>query len=170
MHPEGPMKIRWLFLACLFCYIGVGTADLAMAAEEEPVEAAGLREAIVEFARELIGAHYCYGHASPEEGFDCSGFTMYVFSNFGYPLPHGTADQMKLGERIGNRQDLAVADLVFFATTPRKDYPSHVGIYLGDGKFIHAPSTGKKVCEESLSASYYVKRFLEGRRILEEDE
>lgn len=96
------------------------------------------------------------------KGFDCSGFTMYVFKQFGITLPHSSYDQSKLGQKVA-KDDLRAGDLVFFNTSGKG--VSHVGIYVGDGKFAHA-SSSKGVTISSLSDSYYVKRYMSARRVM----
>ena len=102
---------------------------------------------IVKFARRMIGIPYVYGGTSPRTGFDCSGFTRFVYLHFGIALPHFAASQWDMGERV-SRQGLRPGDLVFF------DGLGHVGIYIGNGLFIHAPHTGLRVEIDSLSGWY----------------
>ena len=113
----------------------------------------------------LIGIHYRRGGSSPENGLDCSGLVRYVFrENRGADLPRTSAEMSKLGEHV-EQKDLQPGDLVFFHTL--KHAFSHVGIYLGDNKFIHAPSAGGTVRIESMDLSYWKKRFNGARRITE---
>ncbi len=115
------------------------------------------------YARSYLGFKYNYGGSSPA-GFDCSGFTMYIYDKFGYKLPHSAAAQICLGEKI-SRDDLVGGDLVFFATKGNGRI-SHVGIYLGDGDFIHASSRLGRIKINSLQDNYYRIRYCGGRRIL----
>ncbi len=109
------------------------------------------------------GVDYRPGGRSHQTGFDCSGLVAYVFNEaYGLALPHSTLAQSALGEPI-DASMLQPGDLVFF-NTQRKPY-SHVGIYLGDGRFIHAPRKGSVVRTESLRARYWAKRFDGARRI-----
>ena len=109
------------------------------------------------------GVDYRSGGRSHQAGFDCSGLVAFVFREaYGLALPHGTQAQSGLGEPI-DASALQPGDLVFF-NTQRKPY-SHVGIYMGEGKFIHAPRKGSVVRTESLRAPYWVKRFDGARRI-----
>jgi peptidoglycan DL-endopeptidase CwlO len=106
------------------------------------------RTRIVLFARRLLGVRYVYGGTSPSSGFDCSGFTRYVFAHFGVTLPHYTFGQYDLGHSVP-RSRLQPGDLVFF------DGVGHVGLYIGHGRFIHAPHTGTRVSVDSLSGWDY---------------
>lgn len=116
-------------------------------------------------AMSLIGIHYRRGGTSPENGLDCSGLVRYVFrENRVAELPRTSAEMSKLGEHV-EQKDLQPGDLVFFHTL--KHAFSHVGIYLGDNKFIHAPSAGGAVRIESMDLSYWKKRFNGARRITE---
>jgi hypothetical protein len=116
-----------------------------------------LRKSIVQTARRFIGTSYRWGGASPEEGFDCSGLTMTVYRLNGLDLPRNSWDQFRAGKSV-SRKALQAGDLVFFATSGTNRI-SHVGIYIGHGKFIHAPSQGKAIRTESLNNSYFVNRY-----------
>lgn len=116
-------------------------------------------------AMSLVGIHYRFGGTSPEHGLDCSGLVRYVFRQAeGTELPRTSAEISKLGEKV-ERKDLQPGDLVFFNTLRRTF--SHVGIYLGDNKFIHAPSTGGAVRVESMDLAYWKARFNGARRVVE---
>jgi cell wall-associated NlpC family hydrolase len=113
---------------------------------------------VVTYARHLLGIRYSYGGTSPRSGFDCSGFTRFVFAHFGVALPHYSVAQFNLGRRVA-RRSLKPGDLVFF------DGLGHVGIYIGRGRFIHAPHTGTRVSVEPLRG-WYSARFVGARRVL----
>ena len=114
-------------------------------------------------AMSLIGIHYRRGGSTPEHGLDCSGLVRYVFrQSQGAELPRTSAEMSKLGEQV-QPKDLQPGDLVFFNTL--KQAFSHVGIYLGNNQFIHAPSAGGAVRIESLNLSYWKARFNGARRI-----
>jgi len=112
----------------------------------------------------LIGIDYNYG-GTTTDGFDCSGFTSYVFAKFGVKLPHSSKEQFKLGKEVGKQSALRAGDLVFFNTDGKG--VSHVGVYVGNNKFAHA-STTKGVTISDLSESYYAKRYLGARRVLDD--
>jgi cell wall-associated NlpC family hydrolase len=116
---------------------------------------------LVATALALQGVPYRNGGADPS-GFDCSGFTQYVFARHGIALPRAVEEQYELGSRVKLRE-VASGDLVFFKTVSRG--PSHVGIVVGDDQFIHAPSSRGVVRVERLSADYWSRRFLAARRI-----
>jgi cell wall-associated NlpC family hydrolase len=114
-------------------------------------------------ALSLTGVKYKYGGKTPETGFDCSGFVRYVFQQAAnLTLPHGARAISQLGQSIPMDQ-LQPGDLVFFNTL--KSAFSHVGIYLGDGKFIHAPSSGGGIHVVNINDSYWAKRFNGARRM-----
>jgi len=122
---------------------------------------------LVDSAMNFLGVRYKLGGNTAETGFDCSGFTRYVFENsLGRVLPHRADEQANAPELAKvDRKDLKPGDLVFFDTMRRTF--SHVGIYLGDGKFIHSPRTGESVRIEDLNVSYWARRFTGGRRVPE---
>ncbi|NTW77715.1 MAG: hydrolase [Syntrophaceae bacterium] len=120
-----------------------------------------LRNALVKTAREFIGVPYLWGGTSPESGFDCSGLTMTVYQLNGLNLPRHSATQYDAGNPI-DKQNLQKGDLVFFATNGNGKV-SHVGIYIGNDRFIHAPSRGKNIRIESMSCNFFAKRYLGAR-------
>ncbi len=122
---------------------------------------------MIAFAQKLLGISYVYGGSSPR-GFDCSGFTMYVFAKFGIRLPHQSERQMESGMEIPAREELLPGDLVFFKTMGSKTV-NHVGIYLGDNRFIHASSGYGAVRISPIDSGYYYKCYVGGRRLLNND-
>ena len=130
-------------------------------------EYATAAEQLVDEALSYLGIRYRFGGTSPATGFDCSGLVLNVFRNaLGLDLPRSASEMASLGDKIG-KKDLKPGDLVFF-NTMRRTF-SHVGIYLGDGKFVHAPSSGGKVRVESIATAYWAKRFNGARRLVDED-
>ena len=116
------------------------------------------------FALGLIGVDYRYGGETPEGGLDCSGLVRHVFQQVtGVTLPRTSKELARIGAPIA-RDDLEAGDLVFFDT--RRFAFSHVGIYLGDGRFIHAPSRGSEVEIAELTNSYWRKHFNGARRLV----
>jgi hypothetical protein len=120
---------------------------------------------LVSSAMNFLGVPYKRGGNSVEVGFDCSGFTRHVFENsIGLLLPHRADEQAKdPGLLKVDLKDLKPGDLVFFNTLRRTF--SHVGIYLGEGKFIHSPRTGETVRVEDMRISYWARRFTGARRV-----
>jgi cell wall-associated NlpC family hydrolase len=122
---------------------------------------------LVDSAMNFLGVRYKLGGNTAETGFDCSGFTRYVFENsLGRVLPHRADEQANAPELAKvDQKDLKPGDLVFF-NTMRRTF-SHVGIYLGDGKFIHSPRTGESVRIEDMNISYWARHFTGARRVPE---
>lgn len=109
------------------------------------------------YAMGLIGTGYRFGGKNPQAGLDCSGMVSYVFREAaGYKVSGSAADIARQGKEI-DKEDLSPGDLVFFNTLNQSF--SHVGIYIGDGRFIHAPSTNGKVRIERMDNKYFAKRF-----------
>ena len=116
------------------------------------------------FALGLIGVDYKYGGNTPETGLDCSGLVRYVFQQVtGVTLPRTAKEMSRVGDRIA-LDDLKPGDLVFFNT--RRFAFSHVGIYLGDNRFIHAPARGREVEVATFDKSFWQKRFNGARRLV----
>jgi hypothetical protein len=125
---------------------------------------ARLREEIVRTAGRYVGVPYRWGGESPRTGFDCSGLTMVVYRLNGLDLPRSSRQQWKVGRRI-DRSRLQKGDLVFFATRGGNRV-SHVGIYTGGNKFLHAPSRGRRIQSSSLSDKYFKTRYVGARSYL----
>jgi cell wall-associated NlpC family hydrolase len=117
--------------------------------------------AVVNVARDLVGAPYRYGGASPA-GFDCSGFVFYCFRKVGVFVPRSSQEQY-LGSRRVSVEQLRPGDVLFFRIE-RKRNVSHVGISAGSKEFIHAPSSGRRVSYANLDDSYWRKRLVGARR------
>lgn len=126
--------------------------------------ATGTRQQIIEYAATLLGCKYVYGGTSPS-GFDCSGYTQYVFANYGVSLSHSSKTQYSNAVSI-KKAELQVGDLVFFSSTAGSSTVGHVGIYTGDDQFIHAASPGKGVRYDSLSSDYYSSHYIGSGRVL----
>jgi cell wall-associated NlpC family hydrolase len=121
-----------------------------------------LRRLLADFALQLIDIRYRRGGRSPATGFDCSGFVHYVFRHsVGEELAASSAAQFKGGTSIA-RSEMKTGDLVFFRTHGKRI--SHVGIYLDHGRFIHSPSSGKRISISRLDEAYWAKRFAGARR------
>lgn len=116
---------------------------------------------VVYSAKQQIGLPYVWGGEDPNRGFDCSGLIKYTFQEFNVNLPHRADLQYKYGNPVA-KSGLQAGDVVFFATG---GYPiGHVGIYVGDNQFIHAPRRGRPVQVDSLASGYYSQHFVGARR------
>ena len=147
------MRHGVLLLAWLFSYPAWGWNDGATTDRDRPLI----------HALQALGAQYRYGGRSPETGFDCSGLITHVFERaWGMLLPPGTAALSKVGMAV-KLKELEPGDLVFYNTRNRPF--SHVGIYLGDGRFLHAPRPGASVRVESFETTYWRTRFNGARRL-----
>ncbi len=146
---------------------GVVLVLLLSACASTPERRTSSREGmeIALFAMSLLDVGYQFGGNNPEAGLDCSGMVRYVYREaIGIDLPHNAAAIAKRA-RVVRDGDLRSGDLVFFNTLGYAF--SHVGIYLGDGKFIHAPSSKGRVRIASLSNPYFASRYLGGRALLD---
>ncbi|WP_144112570.1 C40 family peptidase [Paraburkholderia sp. BCC1886] len=124
---------------------------------------AGKAGDVVVGALNMIGVRYRWGGNTPDSGLDCSGFVRYVFQDtLGMALPRRAEEMSRVGEKV-RVSDLKPGDLVFF-NTMRRTF-SHVGIYIGDNKFVHSPSTGSTIRVDDLDSGYWEKRFTGARRI-----
>ena len=116
------------------------------------------------YAKQYLGYKYVAGGSSPSTGFDCSGFTTYVFRNFGVSLNRSSKDQIKNGTAV-SKSNLQPGDIVIFKNRG-KTAIGHVGIYVGGNDFIHAANSREGVIITSLSSSYYQKRYVGARRVI----
>jgi cell wall-associated NlpC family hydrolase len=146
-------------LACLAAALvlsGCGGAPVRHSIKPVPGDVV-LRE-----AKSQIGVPYHYGGRDPRTGFDCSGLVYYIYKKHDSILPRDARELYKLGDEVAKR-DLKPGDLVFFDTQRTK--PGHVGIFAGDGRFVHAPSTGGRVREDELENNYWKHAWMGARRI-----
>ena len=119
---------------------------------------------ITSLAKTKLGRKYVWGASGTKNTYDCSSFTKYVYKNIGVTIPRTSINQSKFGKYV-KRGELQKGDLIFFDTSKRrKGYVNHVGIYLGDNKFIHASSAKKKVVITSLHKNFYSNRYKGARR------
>lgn len=117
---------------------------------------------IADFAKRFIGTPYVWGGTSPS-GFDCSGFTQYVMKQFGINIPRVSYQQGAGGKAV-SRGDMQVGDLVFWDNSSRNNGADHVGIYIGNGKYIAAPQPGDSVKISSLGGNYWARRYGAGTK------
>lgn len=135
--------------------------DVAISAAVAQVLSKAPRKHLADFAMKLRDIRYRRGGHEPATGFDCSGFVHYVYhQTFGLDLPFDAPGQFVGGEKVA-REDMKTGDLVFFREGKRI---SHVGIYLGEDRFIHSPSPGKRVRVDRLDSTYWAKRFAGAKR------
>jgi len=144
----------------LFAFSGCASAPVASTGSTRPATDRG--DAAAALAAKMVGKPYKYGGSSPS-GFDCSGLVTYSFRQAGVALPHNTAQQ-RTTSRLIKVAELRRGDLLFFDQEGKKH--GHVGIYLGEGRFVHAPSSGKSVRTDALSNPYWKKHLTEARRAI----
>ena len=129
----------------------------------EAAASSAIGDQIVAYAKQFLGTPYVYGGNGPNS-FDCSGFTKYVYSHFGVTLNRTATDQLANGTAV-SKSELQPGDLVFFRANTTKPV-SHVGIYIGNGQFIHASTNTYSVQIDTLSSGYYSRVYVYGRHIL----
>ncbi|MDR2837961.1 MAG: C40 family peptidase [Azonexus sp.] len=162
-----------LFAASLFCALPATVA--AAEQERQPEEQMSFLQRYTNATQDvilqglkLVGVRYRFGGNDESSGLDCSGFVRLVFKDsIGRLLPRTAREMSEVGERIDSNE-LKPGDLVFFNTMRRAF--SHVGIYLGDNHFLHAPRAGAEVRVENMDSSYWLKRYNGARRILDGEE
>ena len=167
------------YISAEYVQIGVSrpAAKASAAPAEQPAETAtaatttattaaysGTGASVAATAQQYLGCSYSYGGSGPSS-FDCSGLTMYVYSLYGVSLPHGATGQYNYGTEV-SKSELQPGDLVFFYSTDYAYKYGHVGIYIGDGNFVHASTYGVGVITSSLDGGSYPKRYSGARRIL----
>ena len=161
-----PTSLAVIFSALLACSAQAAETIADPAPQENATlmsRASASIQAATDDALGLIGVRYKRGGTSPETGFDCSGFVGHVFrEGMGLILPRTSREISKEGQAI-KKNELQPGDLVFF-NTMRRTF-SHVGIYLGEGQFIHSPRSGGKVRIEDMRESYWAKRYEGARRV-----
>jgi cell wall-associated NlpC family hydrolase len=156
-------------IAC--CAVALVLATSATAALAEPEDAPDVQVAdfadpgtqVADFAEQYVGSPYRWGGTSPA-GFDCTGFVMYIYSQFGVSLPHNEAGQLASGPQV-SADDLEPGDVLVFANTYRAGL-SHTGIYIGDGQFVHAADERHGVIVSALWDSYWGPRLVGASRAI----
>jgi len=147
----GPIRLGILALALL---VGVGGCSLAPPQVSDGYASGHPR--VVTVARRQLGIPYHYGGSSPRYGFDCSGLVYYAYARAGYRIPRTTAGQFDDSRRV-SPDDLEAGDILFFRF---RGQPSHVGLYIGHGRFIHAPAHGQRVSYASLHNEFWRERLV----------
>ena len=161
-NPKAPIKIaKKTLLAVLSTAVVVVSGAYSPTAQATSSFSIFGKEVVLS-ARQHLGLPYVWGGEDPNRGFDCSGLIKFTFQEFDIKLPHRADLQFNYGEQV-SRSNLEAGDVVFFATG---GYPiGHVGIYVGEGQFIHAPRSGKPVQVDTISKGYYSSRFVGARRM-----
>lgn len=131
-------------------------------AAPETRAATDIRSTVAKLAMEMIGVPYRYGGADPNRGFDCSGLVYYTYTANGHAVPRTSQEQFKAARKIALTQ-AEQGDLIFFQDQEKL---SHVGIYLGDGLFVHAPATGNTVSIANLESPYFQRHLVAVGRLL----
>ena len=145
--------------ACLSLLFTVGVA--AAAPSDEGPEVANEGAEVAELAEQYVGSRYRWGGTSPA-GFDCTGFVLFVYSQFGINMPHNEAGQLASGERVST-DAIEPGDVLVFANTYRRGL-SHTGIYLGEGRFVHAADEAHGVTVSNLWDGYWSPRLVGATR------
>jgi cell wall-associated NlpC family hydrolase len=171
--------VRSILVACVCASILAFTASSALAApldspefvaslakpssDYQPAPVAKPGVEVADLAEQFVGSPYRWGGASPS-GFDCTGFVMYVYSQFGVAMPHNEAGQLASGENV-SAEELKPGDVLVFANTYRRGL-SHAGIYVGNGQFVHAADERHGVIVSSLSDGYWSSRLAGASRAI----
>ncbi len=161
------VKIKWIDFMILnrfFKSVMVAVTGLSLTLGSTVAMADdGFAQKLLGKAMQLIGVKYRYGGTSPETGLDCSGYVQYVYkSAVGVSLPRTAAQQARVGDNVGT-EEVRPGDMVFFNT--RGFSNSHVGIYVGNGMFVHSPNSRSKVRFDTLDSGYWKKHYTGARRV-----
>jgi cell wall-associated NlpC family hydrolase len=141
------------------------TTDRQQITKPRSYEGADKGLTIADIAQSMVGINYRYGGSHPDEGFDCSGLVFYSHTQIGEQVPRVSYAQLAASDEV-SEQDLKPGDLLFYRINGK---PSHVGIYIGQGQFVHAPSSGKKVRVSSMSNVYFKPRLIRAGRLYTEE-
>ena len=156
------MRLRWLVI--LPGMLATLAACSGSPQEPEPTTVRASNETAakaIDYAKQMLGKPYKYAGDTPQ-GFDCSGLVKYSYGRAGISMPRDTQSQRRMSMLV-SVHSMREGDLLFFDQEGKKT--SHVGIYLGKGRFIHAPSSGGKVRTDSIDAEFWKKHFVEARRV-----
>ena len=142
---------------------GYISSDYVAQVDASVAASSGTGSQIAQYALQYVGSPYVYGGSSPS-GFDCSGFTTYVMKHFGYSVNRTASGQMDNGTAV-DRSQLQPGDLVFFNSGNSSKRATHVGIYTGNGQFVHASTSTTGVIVSDLNSSYYSRTYVGARRL-----
>ena len=159
-HFAGEHMNRYFFSLCVLCFSTVSCSSSNTHSANQRSSTSSHQ--ITDIAQSYLGYPYRYGGHTPSAGFDCSGLVYHVHQQAGVKLPRTARAQYKSSKPV-SKKHLRPGDLLFFKIS--RDKITHVGIYLGNNKFIHAPSSGKRVSIASLENPYWKRRFVRGGRI-----
>lgn len=162
MQTRGAIGLPGILTALLLAAGCAGTPARDLPADAPAAAIRDLRGPIVQLALSMVGVQYRYGGTHPREGFDCSGLVYYTYASNGHGVPRTSREQFDVARKI-TLAEAAEGDLVFFRDQERL---SHVGIYLGGGRFVHAPSSGGSVSVASIDAPYYQRNLVAVGRLL----
>lgn len=151
---------RYAGLFIFLCLAVLGSGCSLHSGVPEPQGASASGKAISHTALSAVGANYKYGGTHPSMGFDCSGLVCWSYARHGVKMPRTAREQSSIGAEV-SKSNLKAGDVVVF----RISSGMHTGIYTSRGKFVHSPSSGKKVREESLNSEYWRNKFVAGRRV-----
>ncbi len=155
------LVIPFFILACSSTPERRGVSSKSYTPKYSPAKQQNKGQYIVKLASSMLGTPYQYGGHSPEQGFDCSGLVYYTHRNAGEMVPRASYAQLKSSRPIA-LDEIQPGDLLFYNINGK---PSHVGIYIGDEMFIHAPSSGKKVSVTSINNPYFKPRLIRAGRL-----
>jgi len=162
MRSKGAAGLPGMMATVLLAAGCAGTPAKDIPADESAPATRDASGPIAQLALSMVGVQYRYGGAHPSEGFDCSGLVYYTYTSNGHAVPRTSREQFTAARGIPLAQ-AAEGDLVFFRDQEKL---SHVGIYLGDGRFVHAPSSGDTVRVASIDAPYYQRHLVAVGRLL----
>jgi cell wall-associated NlpC family hydrolase len=162
MRTDGAAGLLGMVATALLTAGCAGTPVAAPAASEPVPATSDARGSVAQLALSMVGVQYRYGGAHPREGFDCSGLVYYTYTSNGHVVPRTSQAQFEAAFKIPLAQ-AAEGDLLFFQD---QEKVSHVGIYLGGGQFVHAPSSGGTVSVANIDAPYYQRHLVAVGRLL----
>lgn len=160
-----PALLALLLTGCAPFRPGLPSAPVGR--EQSPEVGSGAGAVIAREARDQVGKPYRYGGDEPRRGFDCSGLVAYVHAQEGIAVPRTAAAQFAAVRKV-DRDSLRPGDLVFFRLVPGNREVTHVGVYTGQGRFVHAPQSGRTVGEASLDDPFFRERFAGSGRFYED--
>ena len=168
-HPAHFYTALLVALLLTACSSQAPVQPVVVAPTPVPQQYPGTAEDVLFTALGLVGTPYRYGGNTPDSGFDCSGLIGYVYRGAaGVALPRTTREMNAMRGKTITRDALKAGDLLFFATSGGRRV-SHAAIYVGEGRFVHAPSAGGTVRLDSLSNSYWQKNYLSAKRVLDSE-